>query len=224
MASDKQEFSRATEHWNDLHDQRAYSVAAYAGTTAILCCQAVFDSRLGEDVSYAVRERFVARERQIYQDEATEFALRLQQNGVQAEIHNDPTRQRVIDVIQDRRVSSVITIGSGSLHSLLLEQEDDHFDFMYWNEVGKITTHLKQGWFIQRQCGYYATHGAPVPFSAFAMSRFSRVLAATGHFFEPVGVNDPANILIQPFTNADYLSYGELRTKKQSFKKAQTQV
>ena len=224
MADDKQEFSRATERWNGLHDQRAYSVAAHAGTTAILCCQAVLDSRLSGEASEEVRNRFVIREQQIYQEEAAEFALRLQQNGLKAEIHINPTRQRVIDVIQDKRVASVVSIGSGSLHSLLLRLDEDKFDFMYWSEVSKITTHLKLGWFIQRQCGYYAERSAPVPFSAFAMSRFSRVHAATGYFFEPNGLDDPTNGLIRPFTNADFLNYRQLRDKKKAFKNAKASV
>jgi len=211
MASDSKQYETALQTWHNLHNDQEYSVSPYIGTTAILYTQAVHDSRLFEvenEDAELVRER----ELKIYEREAYVIADKLQNRHQRVEVIEAPTKHDFYNVLCDPQVVSIVTIGSGSLQSLILDvdENDEIYHSVTWRDVAKSMTHLKLGYFEQRQCGHVMPHCAAVPLGVFAMAAFSRVKAAAGQYFTPdapYGDNEK----IRTVTSKNFLTYTEIR-------------
>jgi hypothetical protein len=208
MASDSNQYERALTQWHELRKQREFSVPSNIGTVAIFYTQAVYDSRLFEGGdSESVREK----ELEMYKDEAYIISDALYEEGYDVELIEGPTKLDFFDVLDDRRVSSVITIGSGSLQSLILDVKDnDIIQTVTWRDVARTMSHLKLGFFEQRQCGHIMPKCAAIPLGVLAMAEFSSVSAAAGEYFTPevaYGNNDK----IRQITTMPFLTYKEIQ-------------
>ncbi|AHB42736.1 hypothetical protein RAAC3_TM7C00001G0898 [Candidatus Saccharibacteria bacterium RAAC3_TM7_1] len=177
MANDKVRFERALRKWDTLHEEKAYSVPRGSGVVAILASdRALADEKAGtEDLEAAMRER------QAFQDEAYRIAETLTTNGVGTRLFPAFTLENVSEVLADPSVSSIVTIGNGNLSEVWAHQGV----CVSWDFIADHTTHLKTGYFMQRQCGHVAYH-LSVPLGTFAMADHSNVFAALDKYLPPV--------------------------------------
>lgn len=208
MANDSIQYERALGVWHELQQRQEFSVPVEVGTTAILFTQAVHDSRSfsGEDVVLVLEQ-----EQQLYRDEAYIIANTLAAEGQKVEIVDSPTKTDFIDIIEDPQVVNVITIGSGSLQSLILDIDDDNMlHSVTWRDIAKSMDHLKLGYFEQRQCGHIMPKCAAIPLGVLAMSSFSKVYAAAGKFFTPAFAYGDNESIVQ-ITPKPFLTYKEIQ-------------
>src|SRR5260370_4197834 len=97
-------------------------------------------------------------------------------------------------------------IGYGSLSNLIIS-EMDYYD---WLNVSAATTHLKQGTFVQRQCGGL-TRVFNAPLGLFAVSDLRSVHAAFDAEFYPLSLDDPVNEQMQPVFDTPHVSYDMIK-------------
>ena len=156
MAGDRHLFKRAKTKWESLRDEGKFSLSAELGKTAIISS---FFTDEPPDTETGITEL------EAFRSEALELAKRIQANGGRTELAIDATRDDITDLIQDPDVATMYMIGNGSLSNLIIA-ERDYYD---WLNVSAATTHLKQGSFIQRQCGGL-TRILNAPLGLFAVS------------------------------------------------------
>ncbi|HET8669782.1 MAG TPA: hypothetical protein VFM05_03880 [Candidatus Saccharimonadales bacterium] len=193
MAGDRQLFKRAKTKWESLRDEGNFSLSAELGKTAIISS---FFTDEPPDTETGITEL------EAFRSEAFELAKRIQASGGRTELAIDATRDDITDLIQDPDVATMYMIGNGSLSNLIIA-ERDYYD---WLNVSAATTHLKQGSFIQRQCGGL-TRIFNAPLGLFAVSDPRNVHAAFDAEFYPLSLDDPVNEKIQPVFDTPHISY-----------------
>jgi hypothetical protein len=198
MASDRGQFNRALRKWIELHDGGERSMSVQAGRVAILAS------------GYALGETSQERnaEKKYFKHEAHTLQRNLELRGINSVIRNRFTYDDAVEVIQDHTVSSIITIGNGTLSSVWIAQHER----LDWIDVGNASTHLKTGLFIQRHCGHFVRE-LSVPLGTFAISRHSNVLAARDYYL-PTEMSDEDEHRIQTLHPLERLDY---RTVKSLF-------
>lgn len=197
MAGDRQLFKRAKTKWESLRDEGNFSLSAELGKTAIISS---FFTDEPPDTETGITEL------EAFRSEALELAKRIQANGGRTELAIDATRDDITDLIQDPDVATMYMIGNGSLSNLIIA-ERDYYD---WLNVSAATTHLKQGSFIQRQCGGL-TRIFNAPLGLFAVSDPRNVHAAFDAEFYPLSLDDPVNEKIQPVFDTPHVSYDMIK-------------
>lgn len=197
MASDRQLFKRAKVKWESLREEGSLSLPAESGKTAIISS---FFTDEPPDTETGITEL------EAFRSEAFELAKRIQANGGRTELAIDASRNDITDLIQDPEVATMYMIGNGSLSNLIIA-ERDYYD---WCNVSDATTHLKQGRFIQRQCGGL-TRVLNTPLGLFAVSDPRNVHAAFDAEFYPLSLDDPINEQIQPVFDTLHVSYDMIK-------------
>lgn len=197
MASDRQLFKRAKIKWESLRDAGNLSLSAELGKTAII--SSLFTDE-PPDTETGITEL------EAFRSEAFELAKRIQANRGKTELAIDATRSDITDLIQDPEVATMYMIGNGSLSNLIID-ERDYYD---WLNVSVATTHLKQGDFVQRQCGGL-TRALNAPLGLFAVSDHRNVHAAFDDEFYPLSLDDPVNEKIRPVFDTPHVSYGTVK-------------
>jgi hypothetical protein len=197
MASDRQLFKRAKSKWESLRDEGSFSLPAELGKTAIISS---FFTDEPPDTETGITEL------EAFRSEAFELAKRIQANGGETELAIDATRDDITYLIQDPEVATIYMVGNGSLSNLIIA-ERDYYD---WLNVSAATTHLKQGNFIQRQCGGL-TRDFNAPLGLFAVSDPRNIHAAFDAEFYPLSLDDPVNEKIQPVFNTPHVSYDMIK-------------
>lgn len=193
MAGNKKQFNRAMLKWESLSKEGHFSKPAEIGMTAII--SSLFTDE-PPDTETGITELAA------FRTEAKELANRIAAKGGRPELAIDATRADITSLIQDPDIATMYVIGNGSLSTLLLDVRD-YYD---WANVSHATTHLKQGIFVQRQCGGL-TRLLNVPLGLFAVSNPRSVHAALDPAFYPQSLDDPVNEKIQPVFDYDFVDY-----------------
>lgn len=192
MASDRQQFDRASRKWNDLHAERIFSAPVRAGRAAIF----VTNEGYGEDDN--IKEytyNFMRAEAQAFAENFSDFYADI-------ELHKKISFDNLECAVRDPEVSGIVVVGEGNLSTVF---DDNGGENIRWSDISEWSTHLKQGVFFQRFCGNIP-EGVPVPLGTFAMSSLSSVWAAVGKTFQPE--YDPGiEKEFQPVSSADMLTY-----------------
>ncbi len=200
MAGDKQSFRRAMRKWEGLKASRALSVPVDAGKTAIIVTS-------GEGVNDADIEAEVAEK--IFVDEAERLAEAIRLQGGRPEILSS-SYANLIRTICNAEVASIYTIGHGTLSSIYTVDEIP-FD---WRIAAKVSDHLKQGVFVQRQCGV-ADRNLNVPLGLFVTNNFNNVYAAVGVRL-PTQLEEQHEALFQPVPNSLYFENDNIQVTASS--------
>lgn len=197
MSGNRTSFNHAKRKWNNLRAEGHLSLAANVGKTAIISS---FFTDEPPDTETGITEL------EAFRSEAYELAKRTQAAGGKPELAVDATRDDITDLIRDPEVATMYMIGNGSLSTLILD-EKDYYD---WRHVSQATTHLKQGAFIQRQCGGL-TRVFNAPLGLFAVNDPRNVHAAFDAEFYPLSLDDPVNEKIQPIFNTDNVDFATIK-------------
>lgn len=197
MPGDRKLFNRAKKKWELLGKEGHFSVPVELGKTAIISS---FFTDEPPDTETGITELAA------FRSEARELASRIHLAGGKPEVAIDANRNDITQMIQDPSIANIYIIGNGSLSNLLLD-EKDYYD---WLNVSQVTTHLKQGKFIQRQCGGL-TRLLNVPLGLFAISDPRNVHAALDRDFYPLSLDDPVNDKIQPIFESALLDYSTIK-------------
>lgn len=206
MASDLQQFDRAAAHWQHLHNERAYSMPAGIGRTAIVCPYYSAGSWSLRSEKAPIPDH---REIKELSKEALKIADLLVARQYEVEVILNAQAADITDTLQDPAISSIITVGHGTLSGLTID-ENTEYD---WLDVAQNSDHLKTGSFIQRHCGTFGRI-LSVPLGTFAVSDHRNVIAPLGVIFEPEGLLPEDNACLQPVSEMPQLSY---RYIKQAF-------
>jgi hypothetical protein len=206
MASDKQQFQRATEKWEQLHDEQAYSVPPELGRTAILC--SFYDNVYRGDPEKAKLRAH--RDIKLFRKEALKIADLTIEEGGEVEVVLDAQVEDFEDTFKNPLISDVIVIGHGDLSTLWIRNPDDE-DRYDWQYVSEQSDHLKTGTFTQRQCGLY-NRDLAVPLGTFAMADHRSVIATPGFEFHPRGLSHPDNDLLEQISPLVQLSYDYIKS------------
>lgn len=200
MASDRQQFERAIDNWENLHDQHAYSMPAELGRTAIICSY----YKLGHDEE-SKNSKQNLKDIKIFRKEAMKYGDMIIENGGEVEVILNAQPQDVAEVVKDPYISHIITIGNGTLSTFFIDQSsvDGQID---WRYIAAKADHLKTGNFIQRHCGAYSRN-LSVPLGAFAVYDHRNVYAPVGTGFYARGLNHPHNDYIRPVAGWPRLDY-----------------
>jgi hypothetical protein len=183
MASDRKQFERAYSRWQELREANELSLPDSEGLTAIVSSNYPFyfkrDGGMGIQTDEVDIEEF--------EQEAEDIASHLGSLGLASELFIGATAQDMQDILLDREISSVVTIGHGSISDIFLRgAKGGRYD---WRDVSADASHLKQGTFTQRQCGIFRRN-LNVPLGYFAVSDHKQVRAAVGTFFDPETYTD----------------------------------
>ncbi|MEK7599882.1 MAG: hypothetical protein AAB462_02515 [Patescibacteria group bacterium] len=197
MASEHQMFNRAQAKWSGLIEAGNLSVPVEIGRTAVI--SSYFTDEEPDTVTGMS-------ELAMFRGEALDLADRIQQSGGDPELAIDATRHDINRLIQDPEIANIYVIGNGSLSSLLLDVKD-YYD---WKSVSEATTHIKQGIFVQRQCGNLS-RVRNVPMGLFAITDPRNVHAALGDDFYPLNLDDVENEKIKPVFGTDQVDYDSIR-------------
>lgn len=203
MAGDKQRFNRALEKWDALKANDYLSMPKEIGQVAIFCSYAVID--IVHDKLYKRGKKDVAN----FRKEAFAIADRLKAQEYCATVILNASLGDFASVLQDPKVSSIITIGHGDLSTLLIG-DDKNLSEVDWVDVSNYTDHLKTGQFVQRQCGSF-TRDLSVPLGLFSVSNHSDIIAPSGMSFTPYGLDHPDNDFLMPVTDNPRLNYREAK-------------
>lgn len=198
MASDRQRFNRAMTKWEGLAKDSYLSVPVELGKTAIISS---FFTDEPPDTETGMTELAA------FRGEARELAARIHRVGGRVELAIDASRDDITSLIQNPEITNMYVIGNGSLSTLMLDQKD-YYD---WSNVADATTHLKQGTFVQRQCGGL-TRFINVPLGLFAVSDPRNVHAALDPAFYPRSLDDPVNEKVQPVFTIDQVDYHTIKS------------
>ncbi len=204
MASDRRQFERAYLRWQELYTAEQFSVPDDVGITAVMASNFPFNYKRNGDSGIADDESDIAE----FQQEARDLCEHLGDFGLPTELFLGATALDLQDVLQDTEVSSIILIGHGSISDIFMQgAKGDRFD---WRDVSAAASHLKSGYFIQRQCGIFRRH-LNVPLGYFAVSDQRRVRAAVGEIFEPINYADLPGALMPVVEDNDTIgSYREM--------------
>ncbi|WP_354699936.1 hypothetical protein DSM112329_00194 [Paraconexibacter sp. AEG42_29] len=193
MASDRQQFDLALRRWHRLHSAGRWSASWFDGITAVVT-SSFTDNPPDSPAAH--------RELASFRGEGEEIANRTDLAGGRPLLLLDPTRADIDRVIQDDEVANVYFVGNGSL-SMLWMAETDRYD---WQDVSSNTTHLKQGWCYQRQCGGL-TRRLNVPLGLFMLARPTRLVAALDDAFDPPSLDHPANECMTVVMEGQHMVY-----------------
>jgi hypothetical protein len=196
MAGNRKTFNRALTKWEQLHREGSFSAPTNAGKIAIISSYYT-DEPLDTDTGVSELTSF--------RTEALALADRTHAQGLEPTVAIDASRSDITRLIQDPEVASMYIIGNGSLSTLLLG-EKDYYD---WRDVSDASTHLKQGLFVQRQCGGLS-RTINVPMGLFAVTDMSNVHAATGQDFYPLSLDDAENDKIEQVFSALSIDYDDI--------------
>jgi hypothetical protein len=198
MPGNRKVFNRALSKWEQLQKDCHVSAPANLGKVAII--SSYFTDEPPDTVTGIS-------ELSSFRTEALALADRSRSEGIEPTVAIDASRNDITRLIQDPNVVSMYIIGNGSLSAVLLG-EKDYYD---WIDVSEASTHLKQGLFIQRQCGSLARNESiNVPMGLFAVTEICNVHAALGQDFYPLSLDDPENDKIQPVFSAPSVSYDDI--------------
>ncbi len=200
MASDEQQFQRATRKWERLRDHHEYSHAPELGLTAIIYSQYETTPTDDESGELIIEHTEFARE-------ANAIAESIQAQNGDAFIIAGISHESFEDgVMANRDVSNVVIISHGTFSSVFC----DNGDSISWTDVSDMATHIKTGYVEQRFCGQYR-FSLSVPFSLFAVESAKNIFAAKGTRFSPE-TNVAHEERIKPITMCDRLSYKQVRS------------
>lgn len=197
MPGNRKTFNRAMAKWEHLEKEGHLSVPPELGRTAIISSSFTDEP---PDTMTGITELAS------FRNEAKELAARIHAVGGKPELVIDATRHDITQLVQDPGVASMYVIGNGSLSALLLDVKD-YYD---WTNISDATTHLKQGKFIQRQCGGL-TRIVNVPLGLFAVNDHRSVHAALDAEFYPLNLDDPVNELVLPVFDVDRVGYDMIK-------------
>ena len=196
MAGNRKTFNRALLKWEQLQRDGSFSMDTHVGKIAIISSYFT-DEPL--DTATGVTELTS------FRSEALALADRTRAQGLEPTVAIDASRHDVTRLLQDPEVASMYIIGNGSLSTLLLG-EKDYYD---WRDISDASTHLKQGFFIQRQCGGLS-RTVNVPMGLFAVMDMSKVHAASGKDFYPLSLDDAENDKIVPVFTELTIGYDDI--------------
>lgn len=198
MAGNRKVFERSMKKWEEFYKEGHFSAPIEVGKTAIV--SSYFTDEAPDTITGVT-------ELQSFRIEALALADRVRAVGRKPELAIDASRDDITRLIQDPDVANIYMIGNGSLSSLVLDVKD-YYD---WTDVSQASTHLKQGLFIQRQCGNLS-RVLNVPLGLFAVTDARNVQAAFGEDFYPLSLDDAENDKIQPLFNTDRVDYALIKS------------
>jgi hypothetical protein len=219
MASDKQQFERALQKWEQLRAAGCISASKKIGKHAIICSYITDIDSSSED-SLEDSSTIVK-----FTNEAQSLYNRYTALGKKAILHIDADGEIFDDVLKDPSVSNITVIGHGALSFVYLPNgtttlegkniANNRYD---WRDVSSAADHLKRGIFIQRHCGH-AVRNLSVPLGTFAMQSHHRVIAPVHEYFTPDSIYDPTNKLLRKVTRKRKLTRSEVlrRFSRQTF-------
>lgn len=197
MASDRQQFNRAFNKWQELHHSERYSASQSDGVIAVGYSRFSVQDLMSQQV----------REVAGFYDEATILCETAERKGRKARLYDGLTRASMANILLDEEVSDIVLIGHGSLSSIYL----DNIEIYDWQDVSRQTTHLKQGVFIQRFCGNNL-RSISIPLGTFSVSKHPHVIAPVDQSFDPN--HEPGDEeLLRPITDSSITSYDEAKRK-----------
>lgn len=204
MASDRKQFKRARKKWLELYHDQNFSVPSEAGKMAVMCS---YDVQILDEMG-----RETTKERINYRKEAFAIADILHNEGRGVELVLNCQEQDFCAVLTDPDISDIVTIGHGCFSSFCIHSSTT----LDWTFIAEEADHLKQGSFVQRQCGIF-NYDTPVPFGMFSVANAANVFAATGEYFNPHGLRDPRTVPLRPVTDAQMLDYEGVHALRTSF-------
>lgn len=197
MPGNEKLFKRAKAKWESLGKNGHLSLPSEIGMTAIISSYFTDEP---PDTDTGITELAA------FRHEVVELAARVASRGGRPELAIDASRDDITTLIQDPNIANMYVIGNGSLSTLILDVKD-YYD---WLNVSDATTHLKQGIFVQRQCGGL-TRVLNVPMGLFAVSDPRNVHAALDQEFYPKSLDDPVNEKVQPVFEDDLIHYETIK-------------
>ena len=199
MASDRKQFQRALRKWTELRRSGKLSVEPRFGITAVITSRFTDD---GPETAAGQSEL------DSFHSEAYALVQRVQAAGGRASAAIDASLEGIIDLVQNPNVCSIYVVGNGSLSNLMLDVRE----YLDWQLLSAVTTHLKQGVFVQRQCGGLSRN-LNVPLGTFAVNDFRNVHAAVGaDAFYPQSLDDPENQKIRQVFYSNHLDYDRVKS------------
>ena len=204
MASDRDQFERATKKWRALRNELNLSRPPIEGIVAIFCSQ--YPS---EDEYTRGQNKAIERNNRVYRKEALKLGEIATEQGRQVEIELNVSAEDVKSVLTDPAISDVVLIGDGNFSSFCPSRGKD--EVVTWEDVSFHTDHLKQGYFNQRHCGHF-NRDLSVPLGLFAVSDPSQVQAAAGEYIYPKGLQHPDSQKIVPvFEEGAFPTYDQIK-------------
>lgn len=202
MAGDKKQYREALKSWDTLRENNHTSVPDDVGKVAILCSGAILN-KIG-DKPYRRGRKDV---RNFYK-EGVRIAERTAAEGRKAIVIPGAKEPDFIEVLKDPSISSIVTIGHGTL-SIFFLSGSDGVEYVDWRDISTHADHLKTGQFIQRHCGGIDRR-LSVPLGTFCMTDHSSVVAPVGMGFEPRGLDHPYNDMLTQVTDSSRMNYDEV--------------
>ena len=151
-----------------------------------------------------------------YEQDAAALIAHVRAQGREPHLRMRATPADFAAVLQDRSVASVVIRGTGTLSAVATAldhcEEDGPYCYLDWLHFAKMATHLKLGRITMRVCGGTPRRFNP-PLPCGAASSYSNIWAPVGHLIHVAGLDDPVNDLIRPVTDADELSYDQIKEK-----------
>lgn len=211
MASDRQQFKRASEYWECLQNERLFSVSPEVGYTAVIVASKFDREFLKQEECDADDIEYYLREHERFQHEAFDIQRQLEADGAKAVVLEPASFQAFNDAIADKSISSIITIGHGDISGIEIE-DDEGGRFIYdWRDSLYSLDHLKLGYFIQRHCGM-TNRDMPVPLGLFCMADHRNVIAPIARIFDPKSLeDDKANRLLVRVSNVPQMDYAMVK-------------
>ena len=177
---DRSNFIRASRKRRGLLYDGQFSAVANKGETVVIC--SFGPGRPDGLEAYVTSET----EQAIFTREANAIVEEKRAKNLQARAVINASIQDMEDAIQDREVSSIYTIGHGSLASLSFP----YWQQYDWQDAACHMTHLKLGQFVQRQCGV-TNRDINVPLGSLVTAHPKEVLAVVGEEYDPEYYGDP---------------------------------
>lgn len=211
MASDRRQYEKSVNKWDDLHERGAYSVEQSVGFVGVIVATFPFNSTFNLDEGLSaekIAKLKDKRDHEVFKIEGSEICRRLGNKGIRSVLALDASADDTTDLIRDPMVSDLIFIGNGSISDLFIRgAKNNLFD---WYRAAQASSHLKTGRITQRQCGIIRRR-LPVPLGTFMASNVTEIRAAYDRFFNPKSLNDPVNNhLVQVFPTNEIPPYSEL--------------
>ena len=195
MPSDRKQFRRAYEKRQRLLDEERFSAARHVGVLAV-----------GFSL-YSIGETSAERlnEFQVFSNEADLICRKATKQGRPIDLYRGLDRRVMNQIFTDPSISDIVLIGHGNLSKLYLD-DGDEYD---WRDAHRVSTHLKQGVFIQRFCGN-TLRNLSVPLATFAMRDHRNIIAAPRQSFQPeIDPSDEA--LLRPVSDIETLQYDDIK-------------
>lgn len=148
-----------------------------------------------------------------YEKDAEDLIKHYEGRGYETDLRMLATVPDFAEVLDDPTISTVVVRGFGTLSSVATPHyagADAPFGYLDWLHLAKMASHLKTGGFIMRVCGK-ATRRFNPPFPAGVVTSFSHIQAPVGEYLYVAGLDDPANELIRPITDAGTLTYDQIK-------------